>query len=205
MVQSFHPPGIFSHHQMFYPAYVEIQGNKKESISQNFICQINEFYALNINKEIGDHNPKIKNLSGMTTERLYFFFIFFSTNRKTRESQLKNQIIKSINIAICILPITPMKITKNDTSFGVHVSAVDEKKGNRRSSPLLGCEMRNTKISPFTRWELFSEIKKTKTKTKNQTRWGRREGLLSVLYQLNFLTTHQIIKLIHGISPSFFF
>ena len=69
-----------------------------------------------------------------------------------------------------------------------------------RSSPLLGCEMRNTKISPFTRWELFSEIKKTKTK--NQTR--RREGLLSVSYQLNFLTTHQIIKLIHGISSFFF-
>jgi hypothetical protein len=95
MVQSFHPPGIFSHHQMFYPAYVEIQGNKKESISQNFICQINEFYALNINKEIVDHNPKIKNLSEMTSKRLYFF-LFFSA--QTEKLEKVNSKIKSLRV-----------------------------------------------------------------------------------------------------------
>ena len=80
---------------MFYPAYVEIQGNKKESISQNFICQINEFYALNINKEIVDHNPKIKNLSEMTSKRLYFF-LFFSA--QTEKLEKVNSKIKSLRV-----------------------------------------------------------------------------------------------------------
>jgi len=105
---------------------------------------------LKINKEIGDHNSK-----DLTT------YLNWHPNRRTRENQLKNQIIKRINIVICILPITPMKITnleqvllwgvslsgrwesRKKTSWSSEAMMIHKK--TDKDKHVLWCEMRETK------------------------------------------------------------
>jgi AAA15 family ATPase/GTPase len=59
--------------------YVEIQENKKESISQNFICQVHEFYACADSKaeyqqrDWRSQFQRSNNLSELTSKRMYFF------------------------------------------------------------------------------------------------------------------------------------